>query len=150
MPQLSFNSPLGALTLTEEDGAILSLDWGWGMGNEETPLLTAARDQVDAYFDRRLTVFDLPLAPPGTAFQKKVWDVMNTIPFGQTLTYGEVATRLGTSPRAVGLACGRNPIPIIIPCHRILGSNGSLGGYSGLDGVETKRTLLRLEKALLA
>ena len=148
MPQLSFNSPLGALTLTEEDGAILSLDWGWGMGNEETPLLTTARDQVDAYFDRRLTVFDLPLAPPGTAFQKKVWDVMNTIPFGQTLTYGEVAARLGTSPRAVGLACGRNPIPIIIPCHRVTGSHG-LGGFSGGDGRMTKRRLLGLEGALL-
>lgn len=149
MPQLSFNSPLGALTLTEEDGALLSLDWGWGMSNEETPLLLEAQAQVDAYFDRRLTAFDLPLAPPGTAFQKRVWQVMQDIPFGQTKTYGEVSHALSTSPRAVGLACGRNPIPIIIPCHRILGSNGSLGGYSGLDGVETKKTLLRLERALL-
>lgn len=150
MPQLSFNSPVGALTVTEEDGAILSLDWGWAMHSEETPLLVRARDQLEAYFDRTLTAFDLPLAPPGTAFQKAVWDIMLAIPFGHTRTYGSVAEQLGSSPRAVGMACGRNPIPILIPCHRILGSKGALGGYSGLEGVDTKKLLLRLEGALLA
>lgn len=145
MPQLAFNSPIGPLTLSEEDGVIISLDWGWPPDSEETPLLLRARDQLEEYFDGRRRVFDLPLAPFGTAFQKRVWQALAAIPFGATRTYGDVAAELGTAARALGSACGRNPIPIIIPCHRVLGGNGRLGGYSGMDGVDTKRFLLRLE-----
>lgn len=147
MSYLAYNSPVGPLTLFEEDGVIIAVEWGWPPESEDAPapVLEQARDQLDAYFEGRLKEFDLPLAPMGTAFQKKVWQAMSRIPFGATRTYGDLATELGTSPRALGGACGRNPIPIIIPCHRILGSNGGLGGYSGMDGTDTKAFLLRLE-----
>lgn len=147
MSYLAYNSPVGPITLFEEDGVIIAVEWGWPPESEDppAPVLEQARDQLDAYFEGRLTEFDLPLAPMGTAFQKKVWQAMSRIPFGATRTYGDLASELGTSPRALGGACGRNPIPIIIPCHRILGSNGGLGGYSGMDGTDTKAFLLRLE-----
>jgi len=145
MPQMSFNSPLGPLTVFEEDGIIVALDWGWPPETQETPLLLRAVEQLEAYFNHSLTQFDLPMQPYGTDFQHRVWDAMSQIPFGQTRTYKDLADQLGTSPRAIGMACGRNPIPILIPCHRIVGSNGSLGGYSAMDGVETKLELLKHE-----
>lgn len=145
MTQLAVNSPLGTLTITEDDGHIISLDWGRPMDSAETPLLREAAAQLDAYFDRTLRAFDLPLAPPGTAFQESVWKALGNIPWGETVSYGQLAAAVGTSPRAIGGACGMNPIPIIIPCHRVLSANGGLGGYSGQDGVETKAMLLRLE-----
>lgn len=149
MPQLSFHSPVGMLTVSEEDGRIVSIDWGWIEDSRETPLLARARDQLEAYFDGRLAAFDLPLDPAGTPYQRRVWDMLLGIPFGETRRYGDVARALGSAPRAVGTACGRNPIPIVIPCHRVVGGNGGLGGYSGDDGIETKRFLLRLEGARL-
>lgn len=147
MSYLSTNTPVGPLTLFEEDGAIVAVEWGWPPDSDEPPasVLERARDQIDAYFEGRLTAFDLPLAPIGTAFQQKVWQALARIPFGATRTYGELATELGTAPRALGGACGRNPLPILIPCHRVLASNRTLGGYSGLDGIDTKRFLLNLE-----
>lgn len=145
MPQLAFNSPIGPLALFEEDGAIVALDWGFLPENEETPLLLKARDQLEEYFEGKRKDFDLPLKPHGTAFQKKVWAALEKIPFGKTRSYGEIAAEIGTAARALGGACGRNPIPVIIPCHRVLGSNGAMGGYSGIDGVETKEFLLRHE-----
>ena len=145
MPQLSFQSPIGALTLTEEDGRIISVDWGWGCLQQTSPLLETTRQQLEEYFDGRRRDFDLPLDPPGTAFQRRVWDALRGIPFGEVRRYGELAKSLGTAPRALGGACGRNPIPILIPCHRVVAQSGALGGYSGLDGIETKRFLLRLE-----
>ncbi len=148
MPYLTCPSPLGALTLFEEDGKIISLDWGAVDGGEETPLLAEAARQLEAYFDGELTQFDLPLDPHGTAFQKKLWNALNTIPYGSTLTYGELASRIDSAPRAIGGACGRNPIPIIIPCHRVLAAGGKMGGYSGHEGTDTKEFLLRLEGAL--
>ena len=148
MPYMTCPSPVGPLTLFEEDGAIISLDWGAVDGGEETPLLREATRQLDAYFDGELTRFDLPLAPHGTAFQKKLWQALNSIPYGGTLTYGELASRIGSAPRAIGGACGRNPIPIIVPCHRVLAAGGKMGGYSGHDGTDTKEFLLRLEGAL--
>lgn len=148
MPQHSFNSPLGALTVTEEDGALVSLDWGWACQTEQTPLLLEAQAQLDAYFDRKLTIFDLPMAPHGTAFQERVWAALTMIPYGETRSYGALAAQLGSGARAIGTACGLNPLPILIPCHRILAADGGLGGYSGDDGVETKRRLLRLEGAV--
>lgn len=145
MPQLAFNSPIGPLAIAEEDGLIVSLDWGWPAQNEETPLLLRACQQLEEYFDGKRPEFDLPLSPTGTAFQRRVWEALRGIPYGRTRTYGDLARELGTAPRALGGACGRNPIPILIPCHRVLASNNGLGGYSGLDGVETKEFLLRLE-----
>ncbi|HTR15714.1 MAG TPA: methylated-DNA--[protein]-cysteine S-methyltransferase [Acetobacteraceae bacterium] len=144
MPQLSLHTPLGALTVSEEDGAIVALDWGWGRDQTETPLLLCARDQLQAYFDGELTAFDLPLAPFGTPYRQRVWQALRAIPFGQTRTYAEIAAAVGGGARAVGQANRCNPIPILIPCHRVVGVTG-LGGYSGGDGVESKRYLLDLE-----
>lgn len=145
MPALAFNSPIGPLTVFEEDGAIVAVDWGWPPETDETPLLLRARDQLEEYFDGKRTSFDLPLAPHGSPFQRRVWAALAAIPFGATRTYAALAIELGTAPRALGGACGRNPIPIIVPCHRVLASDGRLGGYSGMDGIETKEFLLRLE-----
>ena len=154
MPQRSLHSPIGDLTVSEEDGMIVSVDWGWGAQQSDTPLLAEAVRQLHAYFDGDLTAFDLPLAPPGTTHQKTVWRAMYAIPYGHTWTYGDLATASGSVARAVGAACGANPIPVIIPCHRVLAAGGpkghlKLGGYSGDGGIETKAALLRLEGALL-
>jgi len=145
MAQLSFNTPLGSLTVSEDAGYIVALDWGWGRDNHETPLLREARAQVNAYFDKTLFVFDLPINPDGTAYQKRVWEEIRRIPYGTTASYGGIAQALTSGPRAVGGACGRNPIPLIVPCHRILASQGRIGGYSAIDGLDTKRALLALE-----
>ena len=145
MPQISFTTPIGPLALFEADDAIVALDWGWLPESEDSPLLLRARQQLEEYFEGQRKVFDLPLAPHGTPFQRKVWEGLQQIPFGQTLSYGQLAEKLGTAPRALGGACGCNPIPVIIPCHRVLAANGGLGGYSGIDGIETKEFLLRLE-----
>lgn len=151
MPQLSLHSPLGDLTLSEEDGAILALDWGWGRDQTETPLLCQARDWLDQWFDAPTTLgdFPVPLTPFGTPYQKRVWDALRTIPVGTTVTYAELAAQCGGSAQSIGQAVGRNPIPIIIPCHRVVARHG-LGGYSGWGGVEDKAWLLALEGAIPA
>jgi len=138
------HTPVGDITVAEEDGVIVSLDWGWGGDQIATPLLTRARDQLNEYFDGARRDFDLPLAPPGTAYRRKVWDELCRIPYGETRTYGEIAAGAGGSARSVGQANGANPIPIIIPCHRVL-AGSHLGGYSGAGGLDTKRYLLDLE-----
>ncbi len=147
MPLLSLHSPIGDLSVAEEDGRIVSLDWGWGSEQSRTPLLREAARQIDAYFDGELREFSLPLAPPGTPFQQSLWAALGDIPYGETLTYGALARRVKTSPRAAGMACGANPLPLIIPCHRVVGAAGQLGGYSGQGGTDTKTALLRLEGA---
>lgn len=149
MSQLSFHSPVGEITVSEEDGAIVSIDWGWAKENRPTALLRKARSQIDRYFDGKLMQFDLPLAPPGTPFQQRVWHALLKIPYGRTTTYGDLARSLKSVARAVGGACGANPIPIVIPCHRVLGGGGRLGGYSGDGGLDTKAALLALEGAML-
>ncbi len=149
MPQLSFHTPVGALTLSEEDGAIVALDWGFGRDQTQTPLLQRGRDQLHAYFDGELTAFDLPLAPRGSPYRQRVWQALRDIAFGQTASYAAIAARVGGSARSVGGANGANPIPILIPCHRVVGTNGP-GGYSGGDGLETKQQLLALERRGLA
>jgi len=150
MPHLSLPSPLGVLTLFEEEGALVALEWGRASEpiSAATPLLRAARRQLDAYFDGALQAFDLPLRAAGTAFQLRVWDRLRDIPYGSTETYGALARDLGTSPRALAGACGANPLPVVVPCHRVVGAGGALGGYSGGEGVETKKALLRLEGTL--
>ena len=142
-------SPLGRLLLAAEDGA-LTLLWMSPLPEREQgavdprnrTVLAAAGEQLDAYFAGELTTFDLPLAPRGTPFQQRVWAALVEIPFGETISYGSLATRLGrpAAARAVGLANGSNPISIIIPCHRVIGSDGRLTGYGG--GIDRKAWLL--------
>ncbi len=132
------------MTIAEEAGAIVSLDWGWGRDQAETALLNRARDQLEAYFDGELQDFDLPLAPAGTAYRLAVWQALRAVPYGAVRSYQEIAIRAGGSARSVGQANGHNPIPLIIPCHRVVAST-HLGGYSGGDGLPTKRWLLALE-----
>ncbi|MBP3125474.1 methylated-DNA--[protein]-cysteine S-methyltransferase [Thalassospira sp. ER-Se-21-Dark] len=147
MPQISINSPVGAITIFAFEDQIVALDWGFVEEVESTSVLEEAKKQLTAYFSGDLTSFDLPLAPDGTAFQKAVWDAMCKIPAGKTATYKELAAMAG-SPKAfqsVGTACGLNPIPILIPCHRVLATGDKPGGYSGQGGLETKRALLKIE-----
>ena len=144
MPQLSLHTPVGDLTVSEEGGAIVAVDWGWGRDQSETPVLCAARDQLHEYFDGTRHSFDLKLAPVGTPYQQRVWSALCDIPLGATRSYIEIARVTGGSARSVGGANGRNPIPVIIPCHRVLATTG-IGGYSGGEGLPTKRILLDLE-----
>jgi methylated-DNA-[protein]-cysteine S-methyltransferase len=149
MPQLSLHTPLGEVTISEDGGAIVALDWGRGRDQEATPLLRQARDQLQEYFDGKRMSFDLPLAPVGSDFQKRVWAALCAIPPGETRSYADIARTIGSAPRAVGGANGANPIPLFIPCHRVIAADGSLGGYSGGDGPATKRYLLDLESRAL-
>jgi methylated-DNA-[protein]-cysteine S-methyltransferase len=144
VPRLSLHTPTGDVTVFEEDGAIVSLDWGWVPDQTPTPLLERAREQLYAYFDGELRRFDLPLRPAGTTYRRAVWDALCTIPYGETRTYLDIARQAGGSARSVGQANGHNPIPLIIPCHRVVAA-GHLGGFSGGEGLETKRWLLALE-----
>ncbi|MEZ5911496.1 MAG: methylated-DNA--[protein]-cysteine S-methyltransferase [Paracoccaceae bacterium] len=144
MPERSLTTPLGRLTLTEERGAITRLRWG-GEGEDDTPLLARAVDQLAGYFAGTRRGFDLPVAIP-EGLQGRVMRAMAAIPFGETRSYGDLARELGASAQAIGQACGANPVPIVIPCHRILGASG-LGGFSAPGGIETKVALLRLEGA---
>ena len=146
MPSLSIPSPVGQLTIDETGGAIVAIRWADAPDNG-SPLLAEAARQLAAYFDGRLSHFDLPLAPAGTPFEMRVWSAMQAIPYGETRSYGDLAQAVGSAPRAVGRACGKNPIPIVIPCHRIL-AKGGLGGYSGEGGLATKTRLLALEGAI--
>ena len=125
---------------------MVGVDWSSGGDAPSTRLLAEAARQIGAYFAKDLTGFDLPLAPRGDGFQQAVCEEMRRIPFGETLTYGAIAKRLDVPPQAVGQGCGNNSIPIIIPCHRVVGADG-LGGFSARGGVETKVALLRHEGA---
>ena len=152
-------SPIGDLRIVEHNGAITAIEFspfssatGRPLGAEapDQPVLADAVRQLNAYFDRDLLEFDLPLAPEGTEFQQKVWAQLRMIGFGETASYGDIAHRLGktnAASRAVGLANGRNPVPIVIPCHRVIGANGTLTGYAG--GLERKQLLLELEQDAL-
>jgi methylated-DNA-[protein]-cysteine S-methyltransferase len=148
---LSFPSPVGTLTAFSVNGHLSVLEWGRAPEAEKpaAPVLERARDQLNAYFDGKRQHFDLPLAPASSDCQQSVWRAMCEIPYGETRTYGDLADDLASSARAVGTACGKNPIPIIIPCHRVLGLDGRMTGYSGGAGVETKVQLLTLEGAQL-
>lgn len=144
--RISINSPAGALILEEKDGCIARLEFGRRPEEgEKTPVLCEAVRQLEAYFDGKLREFDLPLAPQGTPFQLAVWQALMEIPYGQTRSYKEIAMAVGREKacRAVGMANNRNPISIIVPCHRVVGADGSLVGYGG--GLEVKKYLLRLE-----
>ena len=146
MKRRSVDTQFGLLTLVEEDGAIVTLDWGRRVHGDDSDLLVEAAVQLAAYDRGAREEFDLPLRVSGSAFQRDVCEVMAAIPFGHTRTYGEIAKDLGVPAQAVGQACGGNPIPVIIPCHRVMGAKG-LTGFSGRGGVEMKVALLRHEKA---
>jgi methylated-DNA-[protein]-cysteine S-methyltransferase len=147
LPQLSLHSPVGDLTLSEEDGQIVALDWGWGRDQDATPALLEARRQLHAYFDGELTQFRLSLNPFGTGYRRQVWSALCAIPVGETRSYAELANIAGGGARSIGGAMACNPIPILIPCHRVVASGG-LGGYSGGEGLPTKRFLLTLERRM--
>lgn len=145
----SIDTPSGPVTVTEADDAIVALTWG-ACGSDaadDSPLLREAAAQLEAYFAGDLRGFDLPLNARGSDFQRAVWEQMLAIPYGETRSYGELAKATGGIARAVGSACGANPIPIFIPCHRVLAVGRRLGGFSGGKGPETKALLLRLEGA---
>jgi methylated-DNA-[protein]-cysteine S-methyltransferase len=154
-------TPIGELTLTASDTALTAVYFptsrhgppptdraGWIEGGGTHPLLARARTQLEEYFAGSRTRFDLPLAAAGSVFERRVWDALLEIPFGSTTSYGELARRLGDprATRAVGGANGKNPIPIIVPCHRVIGADGDLTGFGG--GIERKRWLLAHEGVL--
>jgi methylated-DNA-[protein]-cysteine S-methyltransferase len=139
-------TPFGDLILVEEDHHITALRWGRAPAEDSTHVLEEAHRQLCAYVAGELQVFDLPLRVRGSDFQRVVCDAMSAIPFGDTCTYGDIAKLLSVPAQAVGQACGGNPIPVIIPCHRVMGAKG-LTGFSGAGGVETKVALLRHEGA---
>lgn len=149
-------TPIDDLRIVAYDGGITRIDFSphpdpagtalVGERRDDDPLLREARRQMSAYFARDLKEFDLPLAPVGSDFQHLVWAELRRIPWGETATYGQIAQRLGRSnaaSRAVGLANGRNPIPVVVPCHRVIGADGTLTGYAG--GMRRKQVLLDLE-----
>jgi methylated-DNA-[protein]-cysteine S-methyltransferase len=145
----TWESPVGTLRLTAENDRLCALDIGEaGTGGERddvAPLLREATAQLRAWFGRRLTTFTLPLAPASTPRGPAHRAAMLAIPFGETASYGEVARSIGSSPRAVGQACARNPLPILVPCHRVLAAGGAIGHYSAGAGIMTKRWLLSHE-----
>ena len=150
----TLSTPIGELLLTSDGAALTGVhfeghspDAAWREGDE---MLREAREQLSAYFAGTLTEFTLPLAPTGTPFQMRVWEELNAIPFGTTISYGEQARRLDrpSASRAVGSANGRNPIPVVVPCHRVIGAGGSLTGFGG--GIDRKKWLLEHEAAVLA
>lgn len=151
MKKICIETKIGLLTIAEEDGAITAILFGKVGSDEEfadppSPLLKKAAKQVEEYLAGKRDSFDLPLAPKGTEFQKAVWNALTQIPYGETRTYKEIATAVGNpnASRAVGLANNRNPISIVVPCHRVIGANGKLVGYGG--GLDVKEALLQLEK----
>jgi methylated-DNA-[protein]-cysteine S-methyltransferase len=157
----SVASPVGPLMLAASDEAVVAIEFevnrhpvrrtaAWReVGAAPHPLLDAAEAQLAEYFAGRRRQFELPLAPSGTPFQQRVWQALCEIPYGETWSYGELARHLGNAKamRAVGAANGRNPVPIVIPCHRVIGTNGSLVGFGG--GLPVKRQLLALERPSL-
>lgn len=145
MSTRAIKTPIGPLTLQADEVAVTAIRFGAGGAQDASPLLDAAEAQLREYFAGARRTFDLPLAPHGTAFQQRVWAALRAIPYGETRTYGELAAAIGSpnASRAVGMANHRNPIPIIIPCHRVIGANGTLTGYAG--GLEVKQKLLALE-----
>lgn len=144
---------LGTISFAvDQAGRLVELSFGPRAAGEQggSPHCRRVRDELAEYFAGSRTVFDLDLAPAGTPFQRRVWNALTEIPYGQTLSYGEIARRIGLpgAARAVGQANGANPIPIVIPCHRVIAADGTIGGFS--SGLEIKRQLLSIERIRLA
>ena len=142
---LSILSPVGWLTLFETSKKIIALEWGRAANCTETPTLKDAVRELVEYFNHERTSFTTPIKLTGTVFQKSVWKYIAEIPYGQTRTYGEIANEINSAARPVGSACGKNPIPLFVPCHRVIGANNKLTGFSGGLGVRTKQALLKHE-----
>ncbi|MDF0600300.1 methylated-DNA--[protein]-cysteine S-methyltransferase [Psychromarinibacter sp. C21-152] len=140
------DTPVGPVRVAVADGAVTGVGWGEAAGQGSDPVLDLALAELRAYFDGTLTAFTVPLRPPVSGLTARVLAEMQAIPYGETRTYGDLARALDVPAQALGQACGANPIPILIPFHRVLGATG-LGGYSGAGGIETKVALLRLEGA---
>ena len=147
MIRAGITGPFGPVALVEREGLLVGLEWRLPEVQGESALLAEGLEQLAAYFDRRLTRFDLPL-DWGTGLNAAVRRAMADIPQGETRTYGQIAKAVGAAPQAVGQACGANSLPIIIPCHRVTGTDW-FGGFSAPGGVETKAALMRHEGALL-
>ena len=147
MSTRTIETPIGPLTLQADEAAVTAIRFGAQGARDASPLLDAAEAQLREYFARTRRTFDLPLDPRGTAFELRVWAALRTIPYGETRSYGAIAAAIGSprAARAVGMANHRNPLPILIPCHRVIGAGGSLVGYGG--GLDMKTALLALEKA---
>ena len=143
--KISFVSLLGPITIIEEGGKIISLLFSYSEYSDSSPLLEKAKEEIEEYFQGKRKTFDLPLDAKGTEFQKRVWKELLDIRYGETLSYGEIGDRIGTKAyRAIGNACGKNPIPILIPCHRVVGKD-NIGGFS--LGLDLKRKLLDIERS---
>ncbi|MCI7454927.1 MAG: methylated-DNA--[protein]-cysteine S-methyltransferase [Spirochaetales bacterium] len=143
--KISFVSLLGPITIFEEGGKIVSLLFSYSEHSDSSPLLEKAKEEIEEYFQGKRKTFDLPLDAKGTEFQKRVWKELLDIRYGESLSYGEIGDRIGTKAyRAIGNACGKNPIPILIPCHRVVGKD-NIGGFS-LD-LDLKRKLLDIERS---
>jgi methylated-DNA-[protein]-cysteine S-methyltransferase len=151
MPVASVVTPIGTLGLVGSEAGLSQVRWSAdGLEGESCAVLDEAAGQLNAYFGGELVAFDVPLDLHGTEFQRRCWLALATIPYGQTVSYGEQARRLGLGPdsaRAVGSANGSNPVPVVLPCHRVVGADGSLTGFGG--GLPLKRFLLEHEGALL-
>lgn len=145
MPQLSLHTPFGALTFSEEDGAIVSLDCGWGRDQSETVLLVCARDQMHEYLDGERRHFTLPIKLMGTFYQQRVWKAVSSIPYGHTATYSNIAHATGGRAQSVSQASRNNPLPILIPGHRLVRKR-DVNDYSDPETLAIKRYLLRLEE----
>jgi methylated-DNA-[protein]-cysteine S-methyltransferase len=146
MSRTTVDSPIGPIELVAEDGALREIRFGGGVEDDPDDVTRAAEQQLAEYFAGARRTFELPLAPEGTAFQRRVWDALLEVPYGVTTSYKAIAERIGApaAVRAVGAANGANPLPIVIPCHRIVGASGALTGYGG--GLPIKRALLDLER----
>ena len=138
------NTVTGDISFKEENGKLTHLTWG--SAYEKDASSEKIKAELSAYFNGKQKNFETPLAPEGTELQMKVWDYLLTIPYGEVRTYKDVAQAVGSHPRAVGTAVGKNPMPIVIPCHRVIASNGKMCGFSGGEGIKTKEILLDLEK----
>lgn len=157
MAYTTYDSPVGELTLVASDAGLQAIWWPddvralpIGERDDNHAVLVRAATELDEYFSGQRQEFSVPLDPVGTDFQRSAWEVLRTIPYGQTISYGEQARRLGDprKARAVGAANGRNPISIIVPCHRVVGSSGKLTGFAG--GMDAKHWLLEFERAHVA
>lgn len=151
MPACDLDTPTGRVRVVSDGDAVVRISWiAPGTIVEAAAEDAVSREtatQLEAYFAGRLTAFDVPLRfRGGSAFERAIWQAMREIPWGQTRSYGDLAARTGGMARAVGGACGRNPIPIVVPCHRVVGSDGKLVGFSGAEGVATKQWLLDFER----
>ena len=144
---LSFKTVFGWITVAEDNQKLLSVKFGKKVNLGKSKYLTKVRKQILDYFSGKLKKFHISIFIKGSILQKKIWGELQKIPYGETKTYGEIAKKLNTSPRYVGNVCGQNNHLLVIPCHRVVRSDGQLGGFSGLGGIKLKQSLINLENS---